>query len=78
MITLNHVENAKIESPHITILHFILSAKSPPLLCKRRDSRAFFLLPCRGLRVLWGQDHKGIYSGAGPPDLISGSFPSSV
>lgn len=43
MITLNHVENAKIESPHITILHFILSAKSPPLLCKRRDSQGLGL-----------------------------------
>ena len=45
MITLNHVENAKIESPHVTILNFILSAKSPPLLCKRRDSQGLGLGP---------------------------------
>lgn len=38
MITLNHVEDAKIESPS-TILHFIITKKSPPLLCKRRGSQ---------------------------------------
>lgn len=90
MITLNHAENPQQESPHLTILNFIMSAKSPPLLTKRRDSQglglghghlwggalfclpqgtSLFLLPCRGLRVLWGQDHKGIDYGAGPPDL---------
>ena len=98
MITLNHVENPKKESPHLTILNFIMSAKSPHLLCKRRDLQglglghghlwrtvtlstsgtSLFLLPCRGLRVLWGQDHKGLYSGAGPPDLVSGCLPSPV
>ena len=43
MITLNHVENSKKESPHLTILNFIMSAKSPPLLCKRRDSQGLGL-----------------------------------
>lgn len=99
MITLNHVQNPQQESPHLTILNFIMSAKSPPLLTKRRDSQglglghghlwggalfclpqgtSLFLLLCRGLRVLWGQDHKGIDSGAGSPrpHLRVPSFPS--
>lgn len=40
MITLNQVENPQKESPHLTILNFIMSAKSPLLLTKRKDSES--------------------------------------
>lgn len=50
MITLNHAENPQQESPHLTILNFIMSAKSPPLLTKRRDSQGLGL----GHGHLWG------------------------
>lgn len=57
MITLNHAENPQQESPHLTILNFIMSAKSPPLLTKRRDSQGLGL----GHGHLWGGGRYSVY-----------------